>query len=289
MRKDLSPGVRFRQALVEESPLQIVGVINAYCALLAERQGYKALYLSGAGCANASHGMPDLGVTTLEDVLIDAKRITRASDLPLLVDIDTGWSDVGHTVEQMVAAGVAAVHIEDQVELKRCGHRPNKQCVSIEEMQARIRAGAAAKSDPGFVLMARTDAAAREGVAAAITRAKAYVEAGADAIFAEALTDLEQYKQFCQSVSVPVLANITEYGRTPLFTCDELAASDVAMALYPLTAFRAMSATAEHVYQVIRQTGTQESLVADMQTREELYDYLGYYQFEQQQDEELNP
>ena len=285
MNQTLSPGAQFRQALAMESPLQIMGTINAYCALMAQRAGYRALYLSGAGCANASHGLPDLGVTTLEDVLVDARRITRVSELPLLVDIDTGWEDVTVTVAAMGDAGVAAVHLEDQVSAKRCGHRPNKQCVSITAMQERIEAGVKGKRDAEFVLLARTDAAAREGADAAIKRAQAYVEAGADAIFAEALTDLSEYAQFCQALSVPVLANITEFGQTPLYTLDELRAHGVAMALYPLTAFRAMNGVAETVYQTVREQGTQQSLVERMQTREQLYDYLDYYRAERELDQ----
>ena len=284
MTVPLSAGKKFRQALEASQPLPIMGTINAYCALQAQQQGATAIYLSGAGCANASYGLPDLGMTQLEDVLIDAERITRICPLPLLVDIDTGWDDVGETVSRMIEAGVAAVHLEDQVALKRCGHRPNKQCVSIEDMQARIESGVAAQADPDFMLIARTDTAAREGVDAAIKRALAYVEAGAHAIFAEALTSLEEYRQFCSVLSVPVQANITEFGRTPVYSQAQLAAEGVAMVLYPLTAFRAMSFAAENVYKTVLRDGSQQELLALMQTRESLYETLNYHAYEQSQD-----
>lgn len=283
-----SPGARFRAALAAERPLQIAGTINAYSALLAQRAGFHALYLSGAGVANASHGLPDLGMTTLDDVLVDARRITSRVDLPLLVDIDTGWGhafNIARSIRELARAGVAAVHIEDQVAAKRCGHRPGKELVSPEEMYDRIRAAADAKPSPDFVLMARTDAAATEGVGAAIARAQAYIAAGADMIFAEALTTLEDYRQFTSAVQVPVLANITEFGKTPLFTITELHHVGVAMALYPLSAFRAASAAAAHTYQAIRRDGTQASVLANMQTRPELYDVLGYEAYERKLDQ----
>ena len=284
----LSPSARFRAALAAERPLQIAGTINAYSALLAQRAGFRAIYLSGAGVANASHGLPDLGMTTLDDVLIDARRITSRVDLPLLVDIDTGWGhafNIARAIRELCRAGVAAVHLEDQVAAKRCGHRPGKELVSTEEMCDRIRAAVDAKLDPEFVVIARTDAAANEGVAAAIARAGAYVDAGADAIFAEALTTLEQYRQFTAEAPAPVLANITEFGRTPLFTVEELRQAGVAMALYPLSAFRAMSAAAREVYTTLRRDGTQKPVVETMQTRAELYDVLGYEAYERKLDE----
>jgi methylisocitrate lyase len=283
-----SPGARFRAALAAERPLQIVGTINAYSALLAQRAGFCALYLSGAGVANASHGLPDLGITTLDDVLIDARRITARVDLPLLVDIDTGWGhafNIARTIRELSRVGVAAVHLEDQVAAKRCGHRPGKELVSADEMSDRIKAAVDAKLDPDFFIVARTDAAANEGVSAAIARAQAYVAAGADAIFAEALTTLADYRQFTAAVSVPVLANITEFGKTPLFTLEELRQAKVAMALYPLSAFRAMNAAARDVYATLRREGTQRSVVEKMQTRAELYDVLGYEAYERKLDE----
>jgi methylisocitrate lyase len=278
-----SPGARFRAALAAESPLQIVGAINAIAALLAQRAGFRALYLSGAGVANASYGLPDLGMTSLEDVLIDARRITSRVNLPLLVDIDTGWGhafNIARAIRELSRAGVAAVHLEDQVAAKRCGHRPGKELVSSGEMCDRIRAAVDAKPDRDFVVMARTDAAANEGVAKAVERANAYVSAGADMIFAEALTTLEDYKRFTSAVNVPVLANITEFGRTPCFTVQELKSAGVSMALYPLSAFRAMNASAENVYTTIRHDGTQQAAVQGMQTRAELYDVLGYEAYE---------
>jgi methylisocitrate lyase len=287
-----TPGARFRAALAAERPLQIAGTINAYSALLAERAGFRAIYLSGAGVANASHGLPDLGMTSLDDVLADARRITSRVDLPLLVDIDTGWGhafNIARTMRELGRAGVAAVHLEDQVAAKRCGHRPGKELVSADEMCDRIRAAADARIDPDFVLMARTDAAASEGVAAAIGRAQSYVAAGADMIFAEALTTLGEYRQFAAALSVPVLANVTEFGLTPLFTAAELRDAGVAMALYPLSAFRAASAASAAVYEVIRQAGSQQTVLGSMQPRAELYDVLGYQAYEQKLDTLFKP
>ncbi|HVU25597.1 MAG TPA: methylisocitrate lyase, partial [Opitutus sp.] len=266
----------FRAALAAERPLQIAGVLNAYAALLAARAGFRALYLSGAGVANHSRGLPDTGDTTLADVLIDAARIARRVDLPLLVDIDTGWDDPARAVRELAAAGVAAVHLEDQVPAKLCGHLPGKQIVPAAEMIARLRAAVSGKPDPAFVVMARTDAAAVEGLPAAIARAQAYVAAGADMIFAEALRTLDDYRQFTAAVNVPVLANLTEFGQTPLFTVDQLRAAGLAMVLYPLSASRAAAAASLDVYRAIRATGTQQSVVPRMQTRAELYDILGY-------------
>jgi methylisocitrate lyase len=283
-----SPGARFRAALAAEQPLQIAGAINAYSALLAQRAGFRALYLSGAGVANASYGLPDLGMTSLDDVLVDARRITSRADLPLLVDIDTGWGhafNIARTVRELARAGVAAVHIEDQVAAKRCGHRPGKELVATEEMCDRVRAAADAKPDPDFVLLARTDAAASEGVPAAIARAQAYLAAGADMIFAEALSSLDDYRQFTAAVKAPVLANLTEFGKTPLFTVAEMHAAGVAMVLYPLSAFRAGSAATANVYATIRRDGTQQAAVPTMQTRAELYDVLGYHAYEQKLDQ----
>lgn len=283
-----SPGARFRAALAAERPLQIAGAINAYSALLAQRAGFRALYLSGAGVANASYGLPDLGMTHLEDVLIDARRITGRVDLPLLVDIDTGWGhafNIARAIRELARAGVAAVHLEDQVAAKRCGHRPGKELVSTEEMCDRLRTAVDAKPDRDFVVMARTDAAANEGVPAAIARAQAYVQAGADMIFAEALTTLDDYRQFTAAVKAPVLANITEFGRTPLFTVAQLRDAGVALALYPLSAFRAASAASGEVYAALRKEGTQQAAVAKMQTRNELYDVLGYQAYEQKLDQ----
>jgi methylisocitrate lyase len=275
-----SAGARFRAALDTEKPLQIVGAINAYTAILAGKCGFRALYLSGAGVANASHGLPDLGVTSLQDVLEDARRITSVSKLPLLVDADTGWGNalgIERTVREMIRAGAAALHIEDQTAAKRCGHRPGKQLASCPEMCDRIRAAIDAKTDPQFVIMARTDAAALEGVSAAIERARAYCSAGAEMIFAEALGSLEQYSAFCRAVPAPVLANITEFGRTPLFTVPELASAGIRMALYPLSAFRAMSASALEVFRAIRCDGSQRNVISRMQTRAELYQFLDYH------------
>ena len=274
-----TPGSRLRMAVEVERPLQIAGAVNALCARLAERAGFLALYLSGAGVANASHALPDLGVTTLGDVLEDARRITSATDLPLLVDADTGWGSpltIRRTVRELTRAGVAGMHLEDQVEAKRCGHRAGKQLVSTEVMQDRIQAALDARTDQSFVLMARTDAASVEGLDAAIERAGRYVETGADMIFAEALTSLDEYRRFTAAIAVPVLANITEFGRTPLFTREELASVGVRMVLYPLTAFRAMNASADRVYRTLKTEGTQRDLLDQMQTREELYDLLDY-------------
>ncbi|MBP7224955.1 MAG: methylisocitrate lyase [Aliarcobacter sp.] len=283
----MSAGKKFREALKEESPLQIVGAVNAYSALQAKRVGYKALYLSGAGVANSSYGLPDLGMTMLEDVCIDIRRITSAVDLPLLVDADTGWGhafNIARTVKEMTKAGAAGIHLEDQVAAKRCGHRPNKELVSTEEMCDRIRAAVDAKTDPDFVIMARTDAHASEGQQSAIDRAKAYVEAGADMIFAEAIHTLKEYKEFTDVIKVPVLANITEFGATPMFTTEELGSVGISMVLYPLSAFRAMNKAALTVYQDLREKGTQEGTLEIMQTRMELYDMLGYHDYENKMD-----
>lgn len=287
-----SPGQQFRNAFSTEKPLQIAGAINAYSAMLAERAGFRALYVSGAGVANASFGLPDLGFTTLEQVAEDVRRISTATSLPLLVDIDTGWDEdlfSGRTMKVMHEAGAAAVHLEDQVSMKRCGHRPGKKLVSSEEMVARVEAAAKTKPDPAMVLMARTDAAAGEGIESAIERSLAYVKAGADMIFAEALTTLEEYRAFTREVDAPVLANITEFGKTPMFTVEALREAGVAMALYPLSAFRAMSKAAEEAYTAIRRDGTQAAVVARMQTRAELYEVLNYAKYEQQADAKLNP
>jgi methylisocitrate lyase len=272
----MSPGSKFRAALKAEHPLQIAGAINAYAALLAQRAGFRALYLSGAGVANHSYGIPDVGLTELNDVLIDVRRLTRRVDLPLLVDIDTGWDDPATAVREMAAAGAAAVHLEDQVAAKKCGHLPGKQLVSTAEMVDRVRAAVGAKPDREFVVMARTDAAANEGVPAAIARAQAYVAAGADMIFAEALHTLEHYRHFTAAVKAPVLANLTEFGQTPFFPLDELRSAGIAMALYPLSASRAAAAASLNVYQTIRCDGTQKSVVGQMQSRADLYDVLGY-------------
>ncbi len=283
----MSAGARFRAALDAETPLQIVGTINAYTALLAERAGYRAISLSGAGVANASYGLPDLAMTTLNDVCEDIRRIASATDLPLLVDADTGWGSafmIGRTIREMTWSGAAAVHMEDQVAVKRCGHRPGKALVETAEMCDRLKAAVDGRIDDTFVIMARTDAHAVEGQQAAIDRASAYVEAGADMIFAEALTTKEEYQQFTSAVKVPVLANLTEFGKTPLFTVDEMAEAGVAMTLYPLSAFRAMSTAALEVYEAIRRDGTQKAAVDRMQTRMELYDVLGYQAYEDKLD-----
>lgn len=288
MNDDRTPGARLRAAVEQERPLQVVGAINAYAALLAERSGFRALYLSGAGVANASYGLPDLGITSLDNVLEDVRRITAATSLPLLVDSDTGWGgafNIARTIKELIRAGAAGVHIEDQVQAKRCGHRPGKMIVSKEEMVDRIKAAVDARTDPNFVIMARTDAFAVEGMEAAIERACLCRDAGADMIFPEALTDLEQYRTFAQAVKIPVLANITEFGKTPLFTIDELRAAGVALALYPLSAFRAMSRAALTVYEAIRRDGTQRAVLDTMQTRAELYDVLNYYNYEKKLDE----
>ena len=283
-----SAGRLLRDAIAAESPLQIVGAINANHALLAERAGYRAIYLSGGGVAAGSLGLPDLGITTLDDVLVDVRRIVNVCKLPLLVDIDTGFGpsafNIARTITSLIAAGAAGAHIEDQVGAKRCGHRPNKELVSKEEMVDRIRAAVDARGDDSFVIMARTDAIAGEGMDAAIDRARAYVAAGADAIFPEAIRDLDGYKKFTAAVNVPVLANITEFGLTPLFTTDELKGAGVAMALYPLSAFRAMNKAAENVYETIRKEGTQKNVIDSMQTREELYERINYYEYERSLD-----
>ncbi len=283
-----SAGARFRQALILEKPLQIIGAINAYHAMLATQTGYKALYLSGGGLAAGSLGSPDLGISTLEDVLIDVRRITDAVDTPLLVDIDTGFGgafNIARAIKSVIKAGAAAVHIEDQVQAKRCGHRPNKAIVSQAEMVDRIKAAVDAKTDPDFVIMARTDALAVEGLQSAIGRACACVEAGADMVFPEAITELGMYKQFAEAVKVPVLANITEFGSTPLFTVNELATANVSIVLYPLSAFRAMNQAALKVYQSVKKEGTQKNVLDLMQTRAELYEHLGYHAYEQKLDQ----
>lgn len=288
MSKKPSPGARFRKALKENHPLQIVGTINAYTAMMAEKVGHQAIYLSGGGVANASYGLPDLGITTMNDVVEDVRRITAATDVPLLVDIDTGWGgafNIGRTIREMERAGAAAVHIEDQVAQKRCGHRPNKEIVSQEEMVDRIKAAVDAREDDDFFIMARTDAFQKEGLEAAIERAKACIEAGADGIFAEAVTELEHYKAFSEALDVPVLANITEFGATPLYNRKELAEAGAGMVLYPLSAFRAMNKAALLVYENILEKGDQKDVVDLMQTRMELYDFLNYHDFEQKLDE----
>lgn len=282
-----SAGARLRIAVENEQPLQVVGAVNAYTALLAERSGFRALYLSGAGVANASFGLPDLGLTTLNDVCEDVRRICGATELPLLVDADTGWGPalmIARSVRELTRAGAAGMHIEDQVQTKRCGHRPNKALVSSAEMSDRIKAAVDARSDADFVVMARTDARAAEGIEAAVARARAYVEAGADMIFAEALGTLDEYRAFTAAVDVPVLANITEFGKTPLFSVDELRQAGVGLVLYPLSAFRAMSAAALSVFTALRAQGTQTSQLEHMQTREQLYDVLGYYDYERKLD-----
>ena len=277
-------GEKFRAALKSESPLQIIGTINANHALLAKRAGYRAIYLSGGGVAAGSLGVPDLGITTLEDVLVDVRRITAVCDLPLLVDIDTGFGpsafNIQRTIKSLIDAGAAAVHMEDQIGAKRCGHRPNKEVVSTTEMVDRIKAAVIARGSDSLYLIARTDAVAIEGLDSAIARAKAYIDAGADAIFAEAIRTLDDYKRFTSEIKAPVLANITEFGLTPLFTLNELKSAGIAMALYPLSAFRAMNKAAERVYEVIRKEGTQKTILSDMQTREELYDRINYYEYE---------
>lgn len=287
-----SAGARFRAALAAERPLQIMGTVNAYAAMMAARVGYRAIYLSGAGVANYSYGLPDLGMTSLDDVLADVRRVTSAVDLPLLVDIDTGWGgafNIARTIRQMIAAGAAAVHLEDQVSQKRCGHRPNKALVSAAEMADRIKAAADAKAgdrgDPDFVLMARTDALQSEGLSGVIDRACAYVEAGADAIFAEAMTDLSMYGKVCAAVKAPVLANMTEFGATPCYAAEELGAQGVAMVLYPLSATRAMQKAALEVMRAIREEGCQAGVIGRMQPRAELYDFLGYTAYEKKLDE----
>jgi len=285
---NLAAGARLRAAVAEERPLQVIGTINAYSALLAERAGFKAIYLSGAGVANASFGLPDLGITSLNDVCEDVRRISGATQLPLLVDADTGWGaafNISRTSHELIKAGAAGMHLEDQVQSKRCGHRPGKALVPANEMVDRLKAAVDGRYDDSFVVMARTDAHAVEGQSAAIERAVKYAEAGADMIFAEALATLDEFQQFTKAVRVPVLANITEFGKTPLFSVQELGGAGVSLVLYPLSAFRAMSKAAEAVYGAIRKEGTQTSVVDRMQTRAELYDVLGYHEYEQKLDE----
>src|SRR4051812_48827384 len=285
----MSAGKRFREAVQHEKPLQVIGTINAYHARMAKRAGYRAIYLSGGGVAAGSLGLPDLGISNLDDVLIDIRRITDVCDLPLLVDVDTRFAasafNVARTTRSIAKAGAAAMHIEDQVGAKRCGHRPGKELVSKDEMCERIKAAVDARGDDSFVIMARTDALAGEGFDAAISRVVSYVEAGADMIFPEAITELGMYRKFADAVKVPVLANITEFGQTPLFTAEELRSANVAIVLYPLSAFRAMNKAALKIYQTLRRTGSQQSVVGDMQTREELYDFLDYHAYEQKLDE----
>ncbi|MCO6353372.1 methylisocitrate lyase [Pseudoalteromonas shioyasakiensis] len=279
----MSAGLKFKQAIANNKPLQVVGTVNAYCAMMAEKTGHQALYLSGAGVANASYGMPDLGMTSLDNVLEDIRRITSATDLPLLVDADTGWGgafNIARTVKEMTKAGAAGFHIEDQVAQKRCGHRPNKEIVSKDEMVDRIKAAVDAKTDSDFYIMARTDAFQKEGLNAAIDRAAACVEAGADAIFAEAVHDLVDYQEFAKALNVPILANITEFGQTPLYTKEQLSEVGVEIVLYPLSAFRAMNKAALNVYSSILSEGSQQSQVDNMQTRAELYEFLDYHSYE---------
>lgn len=288
MNIKISQGNKLNQAISENSPLQIVGTVNAFSSLLAEKKGHKAIYLSGGGVAASSMGLPDLGITTLQDVLIDVERITRVCELPLLVDADTGWGgafNISRMVKSMITSGAAGIHIEDQVEQKRCGHRPNKELVSSEEMQNRIKAAADAKTDSDFMIMARTDAIANEGLDSALRRAASYVEAGANAIFAEAVSEIEDYKKFSENLNVPILANITEFGKTPLFSKEELKDVGVDMILYPLSAFRAMSKAAEGIYSEILEKGTQQDLIDKMQTRDELYEVLDYHAFEKKLDD----
>ena len=285
----MSAGARFRKAAAEERPLQVIGAINAYHARMAQRVGYRALYLSGGGVAAGSLGLPDLGISNLDDVLTDIRRITDVCDLPLLVDVDTGFGasafNVARTTRSLIKFGAAAMHIEDQVGAKRCGHRPGKELVSREEMCDRIKAAVDARTDREFVVMARTDGLASEGLEKALERSVSYVEAGADMLFPEAVTELEQYRRFTQAVKVPVLANITEFGKTPLFTLEELRSANVAIALYPLSAFRAMNKAALEVYQRVRKDGTQKGVLGAMQTRDELYEFLGYHEYEKKLDE----
>ncbi len=288
MTNKSSPGFLLKETIKEESPLQIIGTINAYHARLAERTGFKGIYLSGGGVAAGSLGIPDLGITTLEDILIDIRRITDVTALPLLVDIDTGFGgalNISRTIKSVEKAGAAAIHIEDQVQSKRCGHRPNKAIVSSGEMVDRVKAAVDARIDNNFCIMARTDAIAVEGIESAIDRALACIEAGADMIFPEAISDLQTYKLFTDKINVPVLANITEFGSTPLFSIDELRSVNIAISLYPLSPFRAMNKAALHVYETIRKDGTQKNIIGHMQTREELYDYLNYHAYEKKLDE----
>jgi methylisocitrate lyase len=285
----MSAGKRFREAVDREKPLQVIGTINAYHALMAKRVGYRAIYLSGGGVAAGSLGMPDLGISNLDDVLTDVRRITDVCDLPLLVDVDTGFGasafNVGRTTKSLIKFGAAAMHIEDQVGAKRCGHRPGKELVSGDEMCDRIKAAVDARTDPSFVVMARTDSLASEGLDAALERTRRYAAAGADMIFPEAVSDLKTYAQFVQAAAVPVLANITEFGKTPMFTLDELRSAGVAIALYPLSAFRAMNKAALKTYQAVRKSGSQKDVLADMQTRDELYEFLDYHSYEKKLDE----
>ena len=285
----MNAGAKFRQALTEEKPLQVIGTVCAYHAVMAKRVGYRAIYLSGAGVAASSLGMPDLAISNLDDVLTDVRRITDVCDLPLLVDVDTGFGvsafNIARTVSSLVKFGAAAMHIEDQVGAKRCGHRPGKELVAKDEMCDRIKAAVDARTDPSFVIMARTDALANEGLDSALERSQKYVEAGADMVFPEAIPSIEMYRKFAAAAKVPILANITEFGKTPLFTLEELRSADVAIVLYPLTAFRAMNKAALYVYQELRKTGTQKHLVGSMQTREELYDFLSYHDYEKKLDD----
>jgi len=285
----MNAGTKFRRALTEERPLQVIGTVCAYHAVMAKRVGYRAIYLSGAGVAAGSLGMPDLAISNLDDVLTDVRRITDVCDLPLLVDVDTGFGvsafNIARTTRSLIKAGAAAMHIEDQVGAKRCGHRPGKELVSGEEMADRVKAAVDARTDPSFVIMARTDALANEGLDAAISRAMKYVEAGADMIFPEAITELAMYRKFAAAVKVPILANITEFGRTPLFSVAELRSADVAIALYPLTAFRAMNKAALRAFETVRREGSQKALLPEMQTREELYEFLNYHSYEKKLDE----
>ncbi|HET8729885.1 MAG TPA: methylisocitrate lyase [Moraxellaceae bacterium] len=288
MSEKLTAGSRFRKAIAEEKPLQVMGTVNAYAAMMATQVGYRAIYLSGAGVANYSYGLPDLGLTSLDDVLTDVRRITAAVDTPLLVDIDTGWGgafNIARTIKEMIKAGAAAVHIEDQVAQKRCGHRPNKEIVAIDEMVDRVKAAVDAKTDDSFVVMARTDSLQKEGLNGVIDRISAYVEAGADAIFAEAMTDITMYRKVCDAVNVPVLANITEFGDTPYYTTKELGEQGIAMVLYPLSATRAMQKAALAVYEAVRRDGTQVNVLDTMQKRKELYEFLNYHSYEDKIDQ----
>lgn len=288
MSEKLTAGARFRKAIAEEKPLQVMGTVNAYAAMMATQVGYRAIYLSGAGVANYSYGLPDLGITSLEDVLTDVRRITAAVDTPLLVDIDTGWGgvfNIAKTIKEMTKAGAAAVHIEDQVAMKRCGHRPNKEIVAVDEMVDRVKAAVDAKTDDTFVVMARTDSLQKEGLNGVIDRISAYVEAGADAIFAEAMTDITMYRKVCDAVNVPVLANITEFGDTPYYTTKELGEQGVAMVLYPLSGTRAMQKAALAVYEAVRKEGTQVNVLDLMQKRKELYEFLNYHSYEDKIDQ----
>jgi len=288
MTQKLTAGGRFRLAIREEKPLQVMGTVNAYAAMMATKVGYRAIYLSGAGVANYSYGLPDLGITSLEDVLTDVRRVTAAVETPLLVDIDTGWGgafNIARTIKEMTKAGAAAVHIEDQVAQKRCGHRPNKEIVSVDEMVDRVKAAVDAKTDADFVVMARTDSLQKEGLNGVIDRISAYVEAGADAIFAEAMTDITMYRQVCDAVKVPVLANITEFGDTPYYTTKELGEQGIAMVLYPLSGTRAMQKAALAVYEAVRREGTQVNVLDLMQKRKELYEFLDYHSYEDKIDQ----